>query len=279
MTKLTVERRGVSAVIDGDKWLIIADTHVGMEFELQEKGVRVPIQTSRIVKNIVTWAEEEGATGVAILGDVKHELPYPMESINEVKAFIEALSRNFEVVALVAGNHDGGLEQIINKANLGNIKYYDSRGFMASVNGKNALLLHGNAKPNPEDLEKASILIMGHTHPAVVIEDEHGFITKRPAILKIRVDKGDFSERLFGKRIGDGELSIVVLPTANHLTTGVDVSSTLTSPFNAPRTILKYVEPWRIQDRVEVYLTDLTYLGTLDLIRRGIQEHVDFDSM
>lgn len=274
-----MDKRGISAIIDGDKWLILADTHVGMEFELQEKGVRVPIQTDKIVRNIVSWADEEGASRIVILGDVKHELSYSVESINEVKLFIESLSRNFEEVVLVAGNHDGGLEQVVDKIGLSNVKFYDSRGFMANVNGKKALLLHGNSKPSIENFEKAEVLVMGHTHPAVVIEDEHGFVTKRPAILKIRVDKVEFSKRLYGRELGGGELSIIVLPTANHLTIGVDVASTLTTVFEAPRTILRYVEPWRIQNKVEVYLTDLTFLGTLDVIRRGGFESVDFDSM
>ena len=274
-----MDKRGISAVINGDKWLILADTHVGMEFELQGRGVRVPIQTGRMVNNIVSWAEEEGASRIIILGDVKHELPYPVESINEVKLFIENLSKSFEEVVLVAGNHDGGLEQIVDRVGLSNVKFHDSRGFMANVNGKKALLLHGNSKPSIEDFEKAEVLVMGHTHPAVVIQDEHGFVTKRPAILKIRVNKGELGKRLYGREFEDGELSIIVLPAANHLTIGVDVASTLTTMFEAPRTILRYVEPWRIQDKIEVYLTDLTFLGTLDVIKRGGFERVDFDSM
>jgi len=274
-----VDKRGIGAVVNSNKWLILADTHVGLEFELQERGVRVPVQTSRIINNIVSWAEEEGATGVAILGDVKHELPYPFESLNEVKAFIEALAKNFEEVVLIAGNHDGGLEQVVGKVGLSNVKLYDSRGLVVNINGRSALMMHGNSKPNPEDLRVVDMVVMGHTHPAIVIEDEHGFVTKRPAILKIRVDKGEFSERLFGERVGEGELTMVILPTANHLTVGVDVASTLTEAFEAPRTILRYAEPWRILDRVEVYLTDLTYLGTLDVIRRISAERADFDSM
>jgi hypothetical protein len=274
-----VDKRGIGAVVNGDKWLILADTHVGLEFELQERGVRVPVQTSRIINNIVSWAEEEGATGVAILGDVKHELPYPFESLNEVKAFIEALARNFEEVVLIAGNHDGGLEQVVGKVGLSNVKLYDSRGLVVNINGRSTLMMHGNSKPNPEDLRVVDMIVMGHTHPAIVIEDEHGFVAKRPAILKIRGDKGEFSERLFGERVGEGELTMVILPTANHLTVGVDVASTLTEAFEAPRTILRYAEPWRILDRVEVYLTDLTYLGTLDVIRRISAERADFDSM
>ncbi|MGC8569808.1 metallophosphoesterase family protein [Caldivirga sp.] len=274
-----MDKRGISAIVNGDKWLILADTHVGMEFELQGKGVRVPTQTSRIVSNIVSWAEEEGSSRIMILGDVKHELPYPIESINEVKSFIENLSKSFEEVVLVAGNHDGGLEQVVSRIGLSNVKFYDSRGFMANVNGKKALLMHGNSKPNLEDFEKAEVMVMGHTHPAVVIQDEHGFVTKRPAILKIRIDKGELGKRLYGKEIEGGELNIIVLPTANHLTIGVDVASTLTTVFDAPRTILRYVEPWRIPDKIEIYLTDLTYLGTLDIVKRVTFERVNFDSI
>lgn len=274
-----MDKRGLTVNTSGGKLLLVADTHVGLEFELQDKGVRVPIQTGKIVENIIKWAEDEGATRLAILGDVKHEIPYPVESLGEVKSFIDTLSRYFEEVLLIMGNHDGGLDQLAARERWPNVKLYDSKGVLMDINGKRTLLLHGNSRPDPEAFMEAEVLIMGHTHPAVVIQDEHGFVAKEPAIVKIKVDKGELGLKLYKQSMGGGELSIIVLPTANHLTVGVDVVSTLTTEFEAPRTLLRYIEPWRIQDRVEVYLTDLTYLGTLDLMRRLFSEKVDFDAM
>lgn len=273
------DRRGISARIEGERWLIVADTHVGLEVELREKGVRIPSQTDRLLGNIVEWAEEEGAGGVVVLGDVKHEIPYIQESAVEVKRFLEGLSARFNEVVLIQGNHDGGLPSILEKLNLRNVKLYDSRGFLTVLEGRRAVLLHGNSKPSKSYFEDAELMVMGHTHPAVSIMDAYGFVTKRPAILKMRVDKAKLGEKLYGEPVGAGEMDIVILPTANHLTVGVDVVSTMGKPFNAPRTLLTYVEPWNIKDRVEVYLTDLTYLGTLDVLESIINEKVDFDEM
>ncbi len=45
---------------DGERWLLIADTHVGLEVELGKKGVRIPSQSARIAQLVLDFAERMG---------------------------------------------------------------------------------------------------------------------------------------------------------------------------------------------------------------------------
>lgn len=164
---------------DGERWLLIADTHVGLEVELGKKGVRIPSQSARIAQMILDFAERTGATSLAILGDVKHEIASIVESAREVKEFINRISGKFNRIVLIKGNHDGNLDLILSNDAKSNIYLVDSRGFMLrSKDGKNLLLLHGNSKPRIEDFMNADVIIMGHTHPAVLIQDVTGYVMR-----------------------------------------------------------------------------------------------------
>ncbi|WP_229709874.1 metallophosphoesterase family protein [Vulcanisaeta souniana] len=259
---------------DGERWLLIADTHVGLEVELGKKGVRIPSQSARIAQLVLDFAEGTGATSLAILGDIKHEIASIVDSAREVRNFLNRVSGRFNKVVLVKGNHDGNLDLVLSSDAKSNIYLVDSRGFMIrSKDGKNLLLLHGNSKPRVEDFVNADVIIMGHTHPAILIQDVTGYVMRAPVIVKIRVDKSVFGKNMYNTEVGaTGSTNIIVLPTFNPLTVGMDVFEIFPKDLVEVETILHYARTWEILSNIEVYLTDMTYLGTMDILARIREE-------
>ena len=274
--------------------LILADTHVGFEFELAVKGVRVPRQTKKIAEHYISLAQKERASTIVIAGDIKHEIPVAMETAKEVREFLSTLANYFEKVVLIQGNHDGGLDKIVEKIEKKNIMLCDSRGVILTTNdNKKVLILHGNAKPRPRDFLEANILVIGHTHPAVVLRDPLGYTVRESVFVKARVSKRKVFSNMYrkdelkGVQVSeedlDREIILIILPCANPLITGTDITRTLLQKQTTTKTIVMYFELWSCPDRIEIYLTDFTYLGTLDLLLNiehkiiATREHVDWD--
>lgn len=251
--------RGIVLEIGGEKMLLVADTHVGYEAELRLKGIYAVSQTQRLLESLKSWGEEAGANSIAILGDIKHELPTPRETAGEVREFLKALAKAFEKVILIPGNHDSLIGEI--SQGIDGVYLLDSRGLLLE-GPRTVLLLHGHAKPRLEDFQKTDVVVMGHTHPAVPIVDEVGYITREHAIIKTDQDKGLVAKRMFGAEAA-GRVRFIVLPASHPLITGFDVVN-IPSLSKDDRTILKYLD--LSPEKVEVYLTDFTYLGTLDVI-------------
>ncbi len=253
------------------KILLLSDTHIGYEVELILKGLRVPRQTRRLLEHYINIAMRENVNSIAILGDIKHEIPIALETYKDVEYFLREISNYFEYIILTQGNHDGGIDKIVDKIGRKNILLYDSRGVCITMkDGKRALLLHGNAKPKIEDLINSDFLIMGHTHPAITIRDIIGYTVREPVIIRVELDKRDIVAKMYRREIKtsnitieDSKIVLIILPCANMLITGTDITRTLLQKHPSSKTILTYFELWNKDDKIEVYLQDFTYLGTL----------------
>lgn len=238
-----------------ERLLLLADTHVGYEVELRRvKGVNAMSQTRKLVERVLELADLHNVTAVVILGDVKHELPVPRESAEEVRAFLSTVAKRVPML-LIPGNHDSLLQEIA--SGIDGVEVAPTRGVLVD----RFLLIHGHVKPAKQDLEKADVVIMGHTHPAVVIRDDIGYAVKEPAVLKIRTSRTKMCRALYGEPCKRrAQLKIVVLPASHPLITGVDVRE-IPQMASEGRTLLKYIE-WKTEN-VEVYLPDMTFIGTL----------------
>jgi putative phosphoesterase len=247
--------RGLVLSLRRERLLLLADTHVGYEVELRRvKGVNVMSQTRRLVEKVLELADLHNVTAVVILGDVKHELPVPRESVDEVRTFLTSLAKKLPLL-LIPGNHDSLLQEVA--SGIGGVEVAPTRGVLTDK----FLLVHGHVKPAKQDLEKADVVIMGHTHPAVVIRDDIGYAVKEPAVLKIRTSRTKMCRALYGEPCKRrAQLKIVVLPASHPLITGVDVRE-IPQMASEGRTLLKYIE-WKAEN-VEVYLPDMTFIGTL----------------
>ena len=62
-------------VLLADDALVAADLHIGLEEELDEKGVRLPSRAEAMGRRLTGIAERRGADRLVLLGDVKHLVP------------------------------------------------------------------------------------------------------------------------------------------------------------------------------------------------------------
>jgi len=187
-----------------DRALVIADLHLGLEYELLANGINIPDQAERMVKRIRRLVKENRAKELIIIGDLKHTIAgvsWPeQEEISEFMGKLEKLCP----VTVVKGNHDGNIEQYVKKV-------YPPEGF--DYHGY--WILHGHANPPKRALKKT--IIMGHLHPSVEFKDSLG---------------GRLSERVWIRTP-----NVIVMPAFNELLGGVDVRVGILGPMK------KHIDP------------------------------------
>jgi putative SbcD/Mre11-related phosphoesterase len=230
------------------KTLIIADLHLGIEYEIFKSGITIPSQVEKIEKRIVSLLRQTKAKHLVILGDIKHQVPsISWQEYKEIPRFLEHFSKI--KVSIVKGNHDGNIERLAPK----NVEIYEPSGFKIG----NVLLTHGQAWPNESDLDAEYILI-GHVHPAVEFWTGK-FRTVEPCWVKCKVDNKRFEEKFDVKtEFKQG----IVMPAFNHLIGGMAFNSKDFEPLGP---LLKNeVLKWRDS---EVYLLDGTLLGELKALK------------
>ena len=92
------------------KWLCITDVHIGITQELAKAGITLPDQINRFVKKIEETRQKTKAKNLLLLGDVKHNvIGINFAEVREIPDFLEQLSKRFEKIVIVKGNHDGNI--------------------------------------------------------------------------------------------------------------------------------------------------------------------------
>ncbi|MFQ6011110.1 MAG: metallophosphoesterase, partial [Nitrososphaerales archaeon] len=143
-TSLIKLRKGLSIVspwpalyIEKEATLVVSDLHLGLEDELQTKGLYVPSSTfPTIVENITTPLADLSCEKVVLLGDIKHEFGRPNEAEWwGVRRLIKKLREMKCEPSIVRGNHD-------------NYLFYLSKEFGATMHDRSVtiddfLLFHG----------------------------------------------------------------------------------------------------------------------------------------
>jgi putative SbcD/Mre11-related phosphoesterase len=146
-------------VTKNKKILTVSDLHIGLEYELQRLGFKVPSQSNEMARGLLGLLEVVKPNVLVVLGDVKHEIRGLRREIrSEVEKVIKSLSKKVEKIIVVMGNHDGSLKRL----KLDGVEVYEASG--VSIDGIS--FAHGNAWPKPELLAN-DVLMMGHLHPSV----------------------------------------------------------------------------------------------------------------
>lgn len=165
---------GVAAATVGDA-LVIADLHLGLEVELREMGIEVPSRGRQKRDKILRLVDRDPPERVVIAGDATHNIPYTSgEEAGELADLLDELTELAEVT-VVPGNHDGGIERLVP----GEVELTGPGGVLLGDVG----VLHGHSFPSGE-LEDAETLLVGHTHPKVVLREENGATISRRAWLR-----------------------------------------------------------------------------------------------
>jgi hypothetical protein len=228
--------------------LIVADLHIGIEYEFFKSGIVIPSQVERLKERIERLIEKTRAKRLIILGDVKHKVPgITWQEYKDVPRFFEHFSK-IEVIC-IKGNHDGFLERLAPKF----VKIYGPKGYSLG----NVALVHGHAWPSKKLLD-CKYLVMAHVHPAIEFWSE-SFRSVESCWLRCEINK----EKLEKKYKRKSNLKYgVIMPAFNHLIGGIPFNSQDFEPLGP---LLKNrILEW---ENSEVYLTDGIFLGNLADLR------------
>ena len=259
----------------GEKILIVADLHIGLEYELSKAGVNIPYQTERIQGELLALCREHKPDRLVIAGDVKHGVPVTsFQEKRELPTLFEVLLSEVPRIDVTRGNHDGSIQDLATKG----VEIHGSKGIILGEDFKIAVF-HGHAWPKPKALE-ANCLIAGHNHPTVILRTPLGIRMTQRAWVKGVADPAKlakaFLEQDDVKYEGDpvsafddhyktkmGGPEMILMPTFNDLLGGLPVNG------EAPQSLLGPMlrrNAINIED-FEVYLLDGAYLGKVGFLR------------
>jgi len=197
------------ADLGGERALVVADYHAGIEVSLRREGLEVQSRADARRERLLDLVAETRADRVVFLGDLGHAIGTP-EGVEreELAALFDALD---VPVTLVVGNHDGGLaDEFDLDATPPEGARFGDVGFA-----------HGHTWPSREVLEAETVCV-GHEHPTVRLEDEVGGTRVERAWLRGALEAEPFEEH-HGESIDvDGDLA--VFPAFNDLSGGTWVN-------------------------------------------------------
>lgn len=205
------------------KTLIIADTHIGYEEELNKTGIMVPrLQFKETINRLEKILKKVSPETIIINGDVKHEFGRISEQEwRHTLRLLDFLARHCQRIILIKGNHDKILGPIAEKRNItivGNAVVGD------------ILITHGDSLV--KSFKDINTIIIGHEHPAITLKDNE------------RVEK----YKCFLKGKYKGKI-LIVQPSFNLVTEGTDISDgEILSPYLKGN--IKNLECWIVADKV-----------------------------
>ena len=220
------------------KNLVFADMHIGYESEMKKLGANVPEVERNMIREIERIYSSVEPDRVFIVGDIKHNIPYAsFKEERNIYRIIDMMSESSEVY-IIKGNHDGGIEEILD------MQVYENLLF-----GK-IYFSHGHRYPDNKIIN-AKMLICAHVHPVVVLKEKTGAYLRYRVWVEGKVSK-EFLRR-YGK---EREIKAMILPAFNRALPGADiVKEEMTG-------VLKNI----ITD-MEVTLLDGTKLGKVSILR------------
>lgn len=279
MLKLLLPHPAALVKTEGTKTLVIADPHLGWEMNLQNKGIHIPSQTTKLLEKLVAILSKYKPDALLILGDVKYTVvaAKPGEW-HDIPEFFSNLENCVKAITIMRGNHDANLEPLLPE----NVKILPANGTILGNFG----LFHGHKWPSPT-LLKCKTFVMGHLHPVVLFRDPAGFKITKQVWVKAKCNTTQLSKTLLEKqRIkieGTPEETmkkhynfkpktrqLFIMPSFNDFLGGRPINITKPRNRGQTRTIIGPVLRSEAVDldNSEIYLLDGTYLGTLDQLRR-----------
>jgi len=242
-----------AAFISEEKVLVIAELHLGLEYEIYKSGISILPQREKFLETLETLIEITKAKKLVLVGDIKHKVPgSSIREDKEIPKFLEQISSKVKTI-IVKGNHDDRIEEILPK----NIKIYSSRGLKIGKYG----FFHGHAWPS-KALMKCDYLFMGHIHPAIEFRDEFGHRNSEKVWIKDRMDAEKIKKR-FGLT-QTGKLNVIIIPTFNNILGGTAVNRVANEKQFSPLLANEILD----LDSAKIYLLDGTYLGLLGNIKK-----------
>lgn len=196
--------------------LVIADVHIGMEFEYNLQGVNIGIQTDALVNACRTLLEKHAAEKLIIVGDIKHTImarekeqkTLMMREQREVRHFLKTVGEIADIV-IIKGNHDGALST----------RYAEVHGGRGIAMGTISFA-HGHCWPH-EKIMEGNLIILGHIHPFVRMTATVGYTSIHACWVRGKFRKKEFLQKYRG---GNHDMEFIIMPAFNPLCGGVAVN-------------------------------------------------------
>ena len=233
--------------------LVIADIHLGIEWELYYSGISIPSQVEKRTARIRDYIKTTVPERIVLLGDIKHNVPRTSwQEKKEVPAFLEELA-GFAPVDIVPGNHDGDIGELIPE----NVFMHDMRGFVLDGVG----YFHGHTWPDAS-LLCASHVVMSHNHPTIRLVDTLGHGVSEPVWIRTH-----FIEKAIMEHYGDVKWSdpeVVIMPAFNELCGGIPFNESIHEELLGPVFANHAIE----LEKARAFLLDGTDLGSIEGIKK-----------
>jgi uncharacterized protein len=241
--------------------LVVADLHLGIEWDLYRSGINLPSQMEGRLKRILGYIQANSPDRVILLGDVKHNVPQvSWQEKDEIPRFLETLAAHTHV-DIFPGNHDGGIELLFNRQK--DIRVHSARGAVLDGVG----YFHGHTWPAPE-LLAASHVVTAHNHPTVRFTDAFGYSIVEPAWIKTKFNvdllMGRFGNLDFENSVQWTDPELFIMPAFNELCGGVPFNESIQEDLLGPIFSSGGIE----LEHSEVYLLDGTRLGLIKNLRK-----------
>ncbi|MGM0770370.1 MAG: metallophosphoesterase [Halobacteriota archaeon] len=250
-------------VVNSDtKALVLADIHLGIEWDLYRSGFSIPSQIEQRLDRILALVEQERPDRIVLLGDVKHNVPQvSWQERDEIPYFIGALAEK-AAVDIFPGNHDGGIEFLLPPDS--DVNVYPARGDVIDGVG----YFHGHTWPSVE-LLSAEHVIVAHNHPTVRFTDVMGYSVVEQVWIRTRFEREVLADHFRSADLSEESESwsdpdVVVVPAFNELCGGVAFNESMLDDLLGPIFSSGALDI----DHSDVYMLDGTYLGMLKNIRK-----------
>lgn len=241
--------------------LVIADIHLGIEWDLYRSGISIPSRMKYGLGRILGLVKQESPDRIVLLGDLKHNVPQTSwQEKDEIPYFLDALAEHASI-DIFPGNHDGGIEHLVPKRS--DIRIHPIRGAIIDEVG----YFHGHAWPDPA-LLKVRHIVTAHNHPCVRFTDSLGYSMTEQCWIRTRLNMAILTEQFRDMELLDRKgkdiPELIVVPAFNELCGGVAFNGSIQKELLGPMFTSGAVDT----DNAEVYLLDGTHLGILKNIRK-----------
>ncbi|MCX9074842.1 MAG: metallophosphoesterase [Candidatus Methanoperedens sp.] len=236
------------------KVLVVADVHLGIEWELYHRGISIPSQVEKRKKRICEYVRKVRPERIVLLGDIKHNVPRTSwQEKREVPEFLTELSSSAHV-EIVPGNHDSDIEELIPE----NVTVHGMRGLVLDGVG----YFHGHTWPDIE-LLSASHVVMSHNHPAIRFTDPLGHGVSEPVWIRTHFIENAIKEH-YSELDEWKDPEVIIMPAFNELCGGIPFNESIHEELLGPVFANHAVE----LENARAYLLDGTDLGTVGSLKK-----------
>ncbi|MFB6209402.1 MAG: metallophosphoesterase [Candidatus Nanohaloarchaea archaeon] len=190
--------------------LVISDLHLGLEKTMTFRGNYIPQhQLQQVKEDIETAREESGASRILVNGDLKNEFRTSSAEEDEIEQLLEMMEEVFEDIIVVKGNHDTMVEE----------QKFSSEFVDCQLENR-ILFIHGDKVLDELEIGgEFDMIVIGHEHPALALEDEIGVREKIDCFLYGETRRKE---------------NIIVLPAFSDISNGTSVNETPQSQLLSP---------------------------------------------